>query len=113
MAIETYANTVAQEFLTGLNVTLNLSVTLEQLRNREAHDVLMKEVNELSDPMDGAGRKNPINAVSARWNEERDKFLVKAIGSAMVRGKKPYVIFGASHAVHCNPALQKLAGLAK
>ncbi len=99
-----YGKLVGQQFLDGLNVKLGLSITLEQLRDRKADDALMKEINTPSGAVGGVG---------ARWNTERDKFLVKEIGNAMIRGKRPYVIFGASHAVHCEPALQKLAELAK
>lgn len=97
-----YGVFVGQQFLDGLNAKLGLSITLEQLQGRQQDDVLMQAIN------DGMSSE-----LSDRWNTERDKFLVKEIGNAMIRGKKPYVIFGASHAVHCEPALQKLVELAK
>ncbi len=97
--LEEYMLRISQEFLKGLNAKFGFSITLEQLKNRQADDALLKEMQSSS----GA-----VGEVSDAWNTERDKFLVKEIGNAMIRGKKPYVIFGASHAVSCKPALEKL-----
>lgn len=111
--LNAYAENIVNQFLSGLNARLGLSVTLSQLRERRPGDVLMKEINKLSDPLDYGNRQTNVNKVAARWNGERDRFLVQSIAEAMKRGKKPYVIFGASHATHCEPALQVLAELAK
>lgn len=106
--LEAYAAHVAQQFLAHLNKKLGLAISLEDLKNRHTDEVTMRVINELSDPLDHANRQTDVNKISARWNEERDRFLVRSIGEAMNRGKKPYVIFGASHAIHCEPALKKL-----
>lgn len=97
-----YKVIVGQQFLDGLNAKLGFSITLEQLRARKADDTLMKEMNTSS---------SAESELNNRWNTERDRFLVKEIGNAITRGKKPYVIFGASHAIHCEPALKKLSEL--
>ncbi len=97
-----YRAVVGQQFLDGLNTKLGLSITLEQLRARKADDTLMREMNTSS---------SAESELNNRWNTERDRFLVKEIGNAITRGKKPYVIFGASHAIHCEPALEKLSEL--
>ncbi len=110
--LDEYVVVVGQQFLDGLNAKLGLAITLEQLRARQSDETMMKTINELSDPLDAAGRHSPINTISARWNAERDRYLVEEIGKEMARGKKPYVIFGASHVTHCEPALQKLAPIA-
>lgn len=102
---------VAKQFLDHLNEKLGLSISLEDLKARRVDEVTMRVINQLSDPLDQANHQTDVNKISARWNEERDRFLVRAIGEAMNRGKKPYVIFGASHAIHCEPALQKLMAL--
>lgn len=119
--MEAYKEKVTQQFLDGLNTWLKNNglttrdiVHYDALLDRNRADASMEDINDLSDPMDqpDAGRSprnSVINKISARWNTERDKYLVVQIGKAMAKGKKPYVIFGASHLAHCDSALQKLA----
>ncbi len=111
--LEAYAAHVAQQFLDGLSAKTGLILSLDDLRNRRVDDAAMQTINELVDPLDHANRQTNVNSVAARWNEERDRFLVRSIGNAMAQGKKPYVIFGASHALHCAPALEKLMNIVK
>lgn len=111
--LEAYAAHVAQQVLDGLSAKTGLILSLDDLRNRRVDDAAMQTINELVDPLDHANRQTNVNSVAARWNEERDRFLVRSIGNAMAQGKKPYVIFGASHALHCAPALEKLMNIAK
>jgi hypothetical protein len=113
VALEAYATLIAQQFLDGLNAKTRLSISSESLRNRNVDKATMRVIHQLSDPLNHGGNQTDVNRISARWNEERDKFLIRSIGEVMIRGKKPYIIFGASHAIHCEPALRKLAELVK
>jgi|GEM_PF-3553594 len=116
--LRAFMDTVIQEYVDGLNAWLKSSqgferdiVSVDALLNQDEGLASMKDINELHDPLDIQKRHNRINAVSAAWNGERDKYLVEQIGKIMATGKKPYVIYGASHATHCEPALRKLADI--
>lgn len=116
--LEKYKLQVAGEAIEGLNTWLRSRsqldhdvVNLEAILEQDESAVSMADVNEFQDPLDEAGRGSQLNAVAASWNTERDKYLIEQIGKAMAAGKKPYVIYGASHATHCEPALEKLANI--
>jgi pheromone shutdown protein TraB len=65
----------------------------------------MDVVGTLNNPR---SNESSINRVSAAWNTERDKHLVRQIADAKAQGKKPFVVFGASHAVSVEQALKAL-----
>lgn len=118
LEVEKYKRQIAGEAIEGLNGWLKTNslldhdvVNLEGILKQDEASVKMEDVNELQDPHDAAGRRSQTNIVAARWNTERDKHLVEQIGKAMAAGKKPYVIYGASHATHCEPALRSLEGI--
>lgn len=123
--VEAYQKEITQQFLDGLNTWLKDSglttrdvINYDALLDRNRADASMEDISELSDSMDQPingrpPRNSALNRIAARWNTERDKNLVGQIGKTMASGKKPYVIFGASHAAHCEPALQKLAAIDK
>lgn len=68
----------------------------------DADKVPIDAVNALHDPR---GETGITNKVSAAWNTERDKHIVQQISTAQARGKKPLVVYGASHAIAIEPAL--------
>lgn len=114
-----YMETIVRQSLQGLNTWLTRPkdeggvlnqdiVSFDGLLNQDQEQVKMSDIDDLHDPLDANQRNSRINAVSAAWNGERDKFLVEQIGRAMAQGERPYVIFGASHVSHIGPAVQEL-----
>ncbi len=109
-----YKKQIAIEFTNGLNefmktsglINYDLIPNIEEFISRDQPpSQAMTDISELHDPGDGANRQSVINRISDRWNIERDKFLLKSIATAIDAGQQPYVIFGASHALHLEPAL--------
>ncbi len=116
-AMKDYQKQIAIEFTDGLNefmktsglIGYNLIPNIEEFISRDQPpSQTMTDINELHDPGDSANRQSVINRVSDRWNSERDKFLLKTIATTIDAGKKPFVIFGASHAINLEPALKKI-----
>jgi hypothetical protein len=119
MEIPVYMETIVRQYLQGLNTwvtrpkdeggVLNQDIaSFDGLLNQDEDRVSLPDINDLHDPLDANHRNSRINAVSAAWNGERDKYLVVKMGEARTRGENIYVIFGASHVSHIGPAVQEL-----
>ncbi len=118
--LEALTTKVVAEYVAGANRAFaetgkadakTLVPSLEGLlrRNEGVPDdqkVAMDAVNAQHDPR---GNVSTINKVSAAWNSERDKHLVRQIAAAKAKGKKPFVVYGASHAIAIEPALKNIA----
>ncbi len=110
-----YTRTVVEQYLDSMNAfasTLGVKDTIissvENLISRNPDNVSMGDINELHDPLDLAGRDSVINRVSARWNTKRDEYLVEQIADAVNSEKKPFIVFGASHAIALEDSIEGL-----
>lgn len=71
----------------------------------QSERIPLQDVNELFDPVNHRGR---MNVLSASWNGERDKYILEKIIDALAEGKQPLVVYGGSHAVALEPALEEV-----
>lgn len=81
-------------------------------RNRgvpEDQQVALDDVNKLSDPVSGSDA--PTNQILKVWNQKRDEYIVRQVDDAMRRGKKPLVVYGATHTFAIAPAVESLVTL--
>jgi len=110
---------VLEEYIGGANTAFGKLPGKEGQKLIPSIDGLLRRNKDVADPdkisMDVVGTLNnprsnesSINRVSAAWNTERDKHLVRQIADAKAQGKKPFVVFGASHAVSVEQALKAL-----
>ena len=77
--------------------------------NEETQEVLFSEadLHELTSPH-SEKVETPLNQVARVDNEMRDDYLLDKIHEAVQNGKDPMVVYGGTHTVKINPALQHL-----
>lgn len=103
--VDAYLSRFVQHFQ---DAGIDLSLTYEDLVAAEPHGELHQQLSHLMDPMDFHGVETDANKAGASWNRERDRFLVETIASEMLDDRVPFVVFGASHAISIQPAIEKL-----
>lgn len=102
-----------EEHLEGLSEYLNkqgidIHIRLSDLLEAQADGVLHRTMGQILDPMDFSGVQSEVNGVAADWNRERDIFLTKQVEESLTRGESPFIIFGSSHAIATEGAMNEL-----
>jgi hypothetical protein len=102
-----------EEHLQGFSRYLNehqidLDIQLSDLLEAKPHGVLHSTMSHITDPMNFKGIDSPVNGVAADWNRERDIFLTKKVEESLANGESPFIVFGSSHAIATEDAMNEL-----
>ncbi len=113
-----YMQSVIEEALQGANKAFSkmsgmsdkkLIPSLDALLNRDKQQIPIEDVNALYDPLDEKGLNAITNQIASAYNLARDKYLTTKVFETLKDGKSPFIVYGASHAITIEPALEETA----
>ncbi|MSR85085.1 hypothetical protein EXS71_01430 [Candidatus Uhrbacteria bacterium] len=116
-AFHEYITRVVTEFMAGVNAEFKrlpgmkkklLIPSMKALLDRDQTQIPIKDVNAFFDPVDPRKTHSAINQISAAWNMSRDEYLVRQMARVLDQKKSIFIVFGGSHAIAIEPALEKL-----